>query len=86
MLSCFVLYVCLYPIVACCNCSLALVAVVLLICVTKVAKSALDKALAENEDIDDVVGSAEEPAEVDQHVDLQQPLLIKIDSSNCHEK
>ncbi|KAL6556939.1 hypothetical protein OROHE_006815 [Orobanche hederae] len=31
--------------------------VVLLICVTKVAKSAFDKALAEHEDIDDDVGS-----------------------------
>ncbi|KAL6560193.1 hypothetical protein OROHE_006200 [Orobanche hederae] len=37
---------------------------VLLICVTKVAKSAFDKALAEHEDIDDVVGS-EEPIERD---------------------
>ncbi|KAL1808415.1 hypothetical protein DCAR_0727878 [Daucus carota subsp. sativus] len=60
--------------------------VVLLICVTKVAKSALDKALAENEDIDDDVGAAEESTEVDR-VDLQQPLLIKIDSSeDSHEK
>ena len=65
---------------------MALVTVVLLICVTKVAKSALDKALAENEDIDDDVGAAEESTEVDR-VDLQQPLLIKIDSSeDSHEK
>ncbi|KAL6548863.1 hypothetical protein OROHE_008708 [Orobanche hederae] len=33
------------------------ISVVLLICVTKVAKSAFDKALAEHEDIDDAVGS-----------------------------
>ncbi|KAL6548818.1 hypothetical protein OROHE_008663 [Orobanche hederae] len=59
--------------------------VVLLICVTKVAKSAFDKALAEHEDIYDVVGS-EEPIECDHGVDLQQPLLIKIDSSNSHKK
>ncbi|KAL6586170.1 hypothetical protein OROMI_002814 [Orobanche minor] len=57
--------------------------VVLLICVTKVAKSAFDKALAEHEDIDDAVGS-EEPTERDHGVDLQQPLLIKIDSSDIH--
>ncbi|KAL6531532.1 hypothetical protein OROMI_027895 [Orobanche minor] len=59
--------------------------VVLLICVTKVAKSAFDKALAEHEDIDDAVGS-EEPTERDYGVDLQQPLLIEIDSSDNHQK
>ncbi|KAL6547463.1 hypothetical protein OROMI_023184 [Orobanche minor] len=58
---------------------------VLLICVTKVANSAFDKALAKHEDIDDVVGS-EEPTECDHGVDLQQPLLIKIDSSDSHKK
>lgn len=74
-----------FRILARCNYSLALAAVVLLICVTKVAKSALDKALAENEDIDDVVGTGE-PAEVNQPVDLQQPLLIKIDSAEAGHK
>ncbi|KAL6531373.1 hypothetical protein OROMI_027736 [Orobanche minor] len=58
---------------------------VLLIFVTKVAKSAFDKALAEHEDIDDVVGS-EESTERDHGVDLQQPLLIKIDSSDSYQK
>ncbi|KAL6532663.1 hypothetical protein OROHE_014085 [Orobanche hederae] len=58
---------------------------VLLICVTKVAKSAFDKALAEYKDIDDDVVS-EEPTERDHGVDLQQPLLIKIDSSDSHQK
>ncbi|KAL6560281.1 hypothetical protein OROHE_006288 [Orobanche hederae] len=58
---------------------------VLLICVTKVAKSASDKALAEHEDIDDAVGS-EESTEHDHGMDLQQPLLIKIDSSDSHKK
>ncbi|KAL6535100.1 hypothetical protein OROMI_026474 [Orobanche minor] len=58
---------------------------VLLICVTKVAKSAFDKALTEHEDIDDVVGSGE-PTERDHGVDLQLPLLIKIDSSDSHKK
>ncbi|KAL6556957.1 hypothetical protein OROHE_006833 [Orobanche hederae] len=59
--------------------------VVLLICVTKVAKSAFDKVLTEHEDIYDDVGS-EEPTERDHGVDLQQPLLIKIDSSDSHQK
>ncbi|KAL6540476.1 hypothetical protein OROMI_024359 [Orobanche minor] len=44
-----------------------------------------DKALAEHEDIDDAVGS-EEPTERDHGVELQQPLLIKIDSSDSHKK
>ncbi|KAL6579181.1 hypothetical protein OROMI_009397 [Orobanche minor] len=58
---------------------------VLLICVAKVAKSAFDKPLVEHEDIDDDGGS-EEPTEGDHGVDLQQPLLIKIDSSDSHQK
>ncbi|KAL6523829.1 hypothetical protein OROHE_016367 [Orobanche hederae] len=58
---------------------------VLLICVTKVVKSSFDKALAEHADIDYVVGS-EEPIERDHGVDLQQLLLIKIDSSDSHKK
>ncbi|KAL6584230.1 hypothetical protein OROMI_003519 [Orobanche minor] len=59
--------------------------VVLLICATKVAKSAFDKALVEHEDIDDAVGS-EEPTERDHGVDLQQSLLIKIDFPDSHKK
>ncbi|KAL6557907.1 hypothetical protein OROMI_018257 [Orobanche minor] len=58
---------------------------VLLICVTRVVKSAFDKALAEHEDINDAV-SSEEPTECDHGVDFQQPLLIKIDSSDNHQK
>ncbi|KAL6547474.1 hypothetical protein OROMI_023195 [Orobanche minor] len=51
----------------------------------RVAKSAFDKALAKHEDIDDVVGS-QEPTERDHGMDLQQLLLIKIDSSDSHKK
>lgn len=63
-------------------------AVVLIICVTKVAKSALDKALAENEDIDGVTSSPELPTVAEQSSDhLNQPLIIKIDSNeDNHEK
>jgi len=58
------------------------VSVALMVCVTKVAKSALESALAENEEVD---GGAESPrlrvaASDDQMVDMQQPLLVKIDS------
>ncbi|GAV60925.1 SNARE_assoc domain-containing protein [Cephalotus follicularis] len=58
-----------------------LVSVILMICVTKVAKAALDKALAENEDIDDILGSPKLPIAVEPPMDLNQPLIIKIDAS-----
>lgn len=51
-----------------------------MICVTKVAKSALDKALAENEDIDGT-SSPELPIAAEPSPDLNQPLIIKIDSA-----
>ncbi|KAK2966867.1 hypothetical protein RJ640_028877 [Escallonia rubra] len=63
------------------------VSVVLMICVTKVAKSALAKALAENEEIDDIVGTQTLPIVADAPVGLHQPLIIKIDpSQDNHEK
>lgn len=59
---------------------------VLMICVTKVAKSALDKALAENEDIDGT-SSPELPVVAEPSSNLNQPLIIKIDSTeDNHEK
>ncbi|RCV14297.1 hypothetical protein SEVIR_2G426300v4 [Setaria viridis] len=58
--------------------------VVLIICVTKVAKSSLEKALAENGELD--AGTSQLPV-VASPSDLQQPLVIKIDTSNeDHEK
>ncbi len=62
-------------------------AVVLMFCVTKVAKSALEKALAENEDIDSILASPHLPIVADPAVDLSQPLIIRIDASeDDHEK
>lgn len=67
--------------------SFFLYAVVLLVCVTKVAKAALDKALAENEDSDIVEALPELPIVADPPTDLRQPLVIKIDSSqDDHEQ
>lgn len=52
---------------------------VLVVCVTKVAKAALDKALAENMEDDGILDS---PLPVsDPPLDLHQPLIIKVDSS-----
>ncbi|KAH9682926.1 tvp38/tmem64 family inner membrane protein ydjz [Citrus sinensis] len=51
------------------------------------AKAALDKALAENEDIDAILGSPELPIMAEQPVDLNQPLIIKIEGNDdSHEK
>lgn len=59
---------------------------VLIICVTKVAKAALEKALAENEDIDGILASPQLPVADELPVDLSQPLIIKIDpSKDDHE-
>lgn len=63
------------------------VSVILMVCVTKVAKAALDKALAENEDIDAILCSPELPIMAEQPVDLNQPLIIKIEGNDdSHEK
>lgn len=59
-----------------------------MICVTKVAKTALDKALAESDDVDGIVGSSPElPVVSEEPVDLQQPLIIKVESgdNSTHE-
>ncbi|XP_061345550.1 uncharacterized protein LOC133291315 [Gastrolobium bilobum] len=53
------------------------ISVVLMICVTKVAKSSLDKALAECEDMDDTTSSPELPIVTEPSVDLNQPLIIR---------
>ncbi|KAJ7980121.1 TVP38/TMEM64 family membrane protein slr0305 family [Quillaja saponaria] len=55
------------------------VSAVLVICVTKVAKAALDKALAENEDLEALADSPHLPIVSEPAVDLNQPLIIKID-------
>lgn len=64
-----------------------LLAVVLMICVTRVAKAALDKALAENADLDGDIASPQLPIVADPDVNLHQPLIIKIDHpQDGHEK
>ncbi|CAN0856492.1 TVP38/TMEM64 family membrane protein slr0305 [Linum grandiflorum] len=61
------------------------VSAVLIVTVTKVAKSALDKALAENDEMDGLMSSPELPASVDPSNDLNQPLIIKIDSEDNND-
>ncbi|KAL1806587.1 hypothetical protein DCAR_0832404 [Daucus carota subsp. sativus] len=52
--------------------------VVLTICITKVAKSALDKALMES----DMDSLGEESSKGESPVSLQRPILVKVDSSD----
>ncbi|XP_023540130.1 uncharacterized protein LOC111800596 isoform X1 [Cucurbita pepo subsp. pepo] len=59
------------------------ISVVLIICITKVAKAALDKALAEKEDYDDVVSG--QLLVVEAPLDLKQPLIIKIDPTEDNQ-
>lgn len=64
-----------------------LISVALMICVTMVAKNALDKALAQGESVDGIVASPGAPTLIDQSAELQQALLLKVDpSQNCTEK
>ncbi|KAL2922034.1 mRNA export factor rsm1 [Bienertia sinuspersici] len=60
--------------------------VILMVCVTRVAKTALEKALAENENIDEL-SSSELPLSNDVLGELQQPLIVKTDSSlDIHQR
>ncbi|GER32339.1 SNARE associated Golgi protein family [Striga asiatica] len=61
------------------------VSVVLMIYVTRVAKAALDKALAETEVTNGDISSTEQPAEVSDSENLHQPLLIKVDDDASQE-
>ncbi|KAL2229857.1 UNVERIFIED_CONTAM: TVP38/TMEM64 family membrane protein [Sesamum indicum] len=56
------------------------VSVLLMICVTRVAKAALEKALAENEDVDADFLSPHLPIKANPAVNLHDPLIIKIDT------
>ena len=60
------------------------IAAVLIMCIMKIAKASLDKALAENADIEGILGSEEAstlPVKGRPTLDIQQPLVIKIDPS-----
>ncbi|KAF8401637.1 hypothetical protein HHK36_012583 [Tetracentron sinense] len=63
------------------------VSVVLMVCVTKVAKASLERALAENAEAEGILSSPQLPIIADPPLDIRQPLIIKIDpSGNDHEK
>lgn len=67
--------------------SFPLFSVVLNVCVTKVAKGALEKSLAENVEVDGMLASPQLPIVSEPPLYLHQPLIVKIDSSvDNHEK
>ncbi|XXG79398.1 hypothetical protein AAC387_Pa09g0478 [Persea americana] len=57
------------------------ISVVLMVCVTKVAKAALDKALAENMEVDGILATPQLPIVSEPPLDLHQPLIVKINPS-----
>lgn len=59
------------------------VSVVLMVWVTKVAKAALDKVLAENVEVAGSIASPQLPVT---SVDLHRPLISKMDSTSCNNK
>ncbi|XP_039129346.1 LOW QUALITY PROTEIN: TVP38/TMEM64 family membrane protein slr0305-like [Dioscorea cayenensis subsp. rotundata] len=63
------------------------VSAILMVCVTKVAKASLEKALAENPDVDSILISPQLPAESAPPLEgLTEPLIVKIETStNNHE-
>ncbi|CAI8610492.1 unnamed protein product [Vicia faba] len=63
------------------------ISVVLMICVTKVAKSALNNALAEcGEDMSNTTSSSEQPIVTEPLVDLNQPLVNEIDQNQDNQQ
>jgi len=58
-----------------------------MVCVTKVAKASLEKALAENPEVENILGAPQLPIVSSTASDLHEPLVIKVDpSSDDHEK
>lgn len=51
-----------------------------MICITKVAKASLEKALAENADVEGLLSPSMLPIVADSPSDIQKPLIVRIDS------
>ncbi|KAE8009692.1 hypothetical protein FH972_006116 [Carpinus fangiana] len=56
------------------------ISVILLICITKVAKASLDKALAENAEMEGIWTPSMLPIVAESPLEIEKPLIIKIDS------
>lgn len=61
------------------------VSVILMVSITKVAKASLDKALADNAEVEDILISPTLPIVAEPPMDLHKPLTIQIDPSEHHQ-
>uniref|UniRef100_A0A2P2J8R6 TVP38/TMEM64 family membrane protein slr0305 n=2 Tax=Rhizophora mucronata TaxID=61149 RepID=A0A2P2J8R6_RHIMU len=61
-----------------------LLSVIMIVCAAKVAKASLEKALAENAEIDTILRPSMLPIVADSPLDCHNPLIIKIDSMREH--
>ena len=59
--------------------------VILMVSITKVAKASLDKALADNAEVEDILISPTLPIVAEPPMDLHKPLTIQIDPSEHHQ-
>uniref|UniRef100_A0A5B6ZB75 VTT domain-containing protein n=1 Tax=Davidia involucrata TaxID=16924 RepID=A0A5B6ZB75_DAVIN len=57
------------------------ISVIMMVYITRIAKASLDKALAENAEFDGILASPQLPIVAKPTLDLQKPLVIKIDPS-----
>ncbi|KAM1042086.1 hypothetical protein ACFX2I_031135 [Malus domestica] len=56
------------------------ISVILMACITKVAKASLDKAVAENAEIEGILSPSMLSIGADSSLDLRKPLIVRIDS------
>lgn len=58
-----------------------------MVCITKVAKDSLEKALAENAEVESIMSPSMLPIVADSPSDLHKPLIVSIDPlKDDHEK
>ncbi|XP_062086107.1 uncharacterized protein LOC133792206 [Humulus lupulus] len=62
------------------------ISIIILVCITKVAKASLDKALAENTEVEGTLSPQTLPISSNSPLDLQKPLIIKIDPVDEHHE
>ncbi|KAF4346302.1 hypothetical protein G4B88_009964 [Cannabis sativa] len=62
------------------------ISIIILVFITKVAKASLDKALAENGEVEGVSSPETLPISSNSPLDLQKPLIIKIDPIDEHHE
>ncbi|PON63904.1 Transmembrane protein [Trema orientale] len=62
------------------------ISIIILVCITKVAKASLEKALADNGEVEGILSPPTLPIVSNPSLDLQNPLIIKIDPLDEHHE